>query len=251
MKNYLCLLVAMVLAWTSLAGQDTMSIDRHDDRSYERTYKKRYTKPVKTRFGILDVGISTVYSKETYTLENGIDPFEMRLWPSNNFTLHFAQQRVSLYRGYFNLVYSIAWDYNKYYFDNPVVLLEDTPQVTFEYLPDVNFKKNRLAYTYLTFPLMINFKSKPDRSLRSFHLSFGGYASVLLMANFKTKTGEGKLKVKDNYALSPWRFGLRGEIGFGPLIFYGQWGLTDLFEEDKNGGYSVTPYTVGLVLWPF
>jgi hypothetical protein len=71
-----------------------------------------------------------------------------------------------------------------------------------------------------------------------------------LGANHKIKNG-GKVKVKDNFGLNQWRYGFRGEFGYGPLIFYGMVGLNGLFEDDKDGGYDVTPYSVGLVLWPF
>ena len=106
---------------------------------------------------------------------------------SNNINLHFVRQRVSLARRYVNLEYGLTWEWHKYFFDNPVILIDDTPDVTFEFVEDRNFKKNRLAYSYLTVPLMLNFKSNPGRAYRSFHLSVGGYAGLLIGANFKTK----------------------------------------------------------------
>ena len=73
----------------------------------------------------------------------------------------------------------------------------------------------------------------------------------MLGANFKTKGGGDKTKVRDNFNLSKWKAGFRGEIGYGPVILYGTWSLTELFEEKKNGGFEVIPYTIGIQLLPF
>jgi hypothetical protein len=215
------------------------------------THKKSRYRKVKTRYGLVDLGVSALYSPTTYRLDNGIDPFEMRLWKSTNLNLHFVQQRVSLVDRYVNLIYGLTLESHRYFFDNPVVLLEDTPEVSFDFREGTRFKKNRLTYTYLTVPFMINFKSNPKSSYRSFHLSAGGFAGLLLGANFKTKVKGNKDKVRDNFALNTFRYGLRTEVGYGPLIFYGTYTLNNLFDKDKDGGYEVTPFSVGLILWPF
>ncbi len=220
-------------------------------RNYEYSKKYRSRRNTKTRFGLIDFGTSGMATPETYRLENGIDPFELRPWKSTNINLHFVQQRVSLAGGYFNLVYGLTWEMHRAFFDNPVVLLPDTPEATFEFIPDANFKKNRLSYSYLTVPLMFNIKSNPRYSYRSLHISAGVYAGVLLGANFKTKEKGNKEKTRDNFGLNTWRYGLRAELGYGPVILYGTMALNDLFDEDKDGGYEVTPFSVGLVLWPF
>lgn len=223
----------------------------HKEYSWKnRNHSHRY-KRIRTRYGLVDIGVSALSSPTTYRLENGIDPFELRMLKSLNLNLHLVQQRVSLANRYVNLVYGLTIESHRYRFDNPVVLLDDTPEVQFEFFEDRNFKKNRLAYTYLSVPLMFNFKSNPKYPYRSFHLSAGGFAGLLLGANFKTKEKGDKEKIKDNYGLNTFRFGLRGEIGYGPLILYGTYALNDLFDPDKDNGYEVTPFSIGLIVWPF
>ena len=245
-------LLAIVCLW----GVSPTSAQEETDttviyRQYDYTSKTRYRRAVRTRYGLIDFGVSAMNPAGTYRLENGIDPFETRLLKSSNFNIHLIQQRVSLAKGYLNFVYGLTWETHKYFFDNPVVLLEDTPQVEFEFFADRNFKKNRLTYSYLTIPIMFNIKTNPRRAYRSFHLSVGGFAGLLLGANFKTKEKGEKNKVRDNFGLNPWRYGLRAEIGYGPLILYGTYALNELFETDKNGGYEITPFSVGIVIWPF
>ncbi len=225
---------------------DTTFEVREDDQA-----RKFHYRSVRTRYLLVDFGVSGMHTAETYRLENGIDPFEVRLLKSTNLNIHFFQQKFSLARGYANFVYGLTLETHKYFFDNPIILLEDTPQASFEFVEGVNFKKNRLNYSYVTVPLMFNLKTNPRHTWRSFHLSFGGFAGILLGANFKTKEKGSKEKVKDNFGLNTFRYGLRGEIGYGPVIFYGTVALNELFQEDKNGGYEVTPYSLGVVIWPF
>ncbi len=231
----------------SLFAQEDTTINRYETK-YE---KRRYHRTVTTRYGLVDYGTSGLRKEENYRLENGIDPFELRIWKSTNFNIHFIQQRFSLISGHLNFVYGLTLENHRYFFDNPIVLVEDAAQATFEFVEGVNFKKNRLNYSFLTVPFMLNIKSNPRRSWRSLHLSAGGYAGVLLGANFKTKTKGDKVKTRDNFGLNTWRYGLRAEVGYGPLIFYGTFALSELFEEDKNGGYELNPYSIGLVIWPF
>ena len=247
--KYLFFIVCLWVFYPMSAQEETDTAVVY--RQYDYTSKSRYHESVRTRYGLVDFGISAMNPAGTYRLENGIDPFEVRLLKSTNFNIHLIQQRIGLAKGYLNFTYGLTLEMHKYFFDNPIILLEDTPQVEFLFVPEKKFKKNRLNYSFLTVPFMINIKSNPRRAYRSFHLSVGGYAGLLLGANFKTKEKGEKNKIRDNFGLNPWRYGLRAEIGYGPLIFYGTYALTELFEEDKNGGYEITPFSIGIVVWPF
>lgn len=250
MKHIIIFLIC--LAGSEITAQEYTYRDSNRIESVQKEkYKSSRYRKVRTRYGLLDIGISALSTPTTYRLENGVDPFELRLLKSLNLNLHLVQQRVSLADRYLNLVYGLTIESHRYRFDNPVVLLEDTPEVEFEFFEDRKFKKNRLAYTYLTMPLMFNFKSNPKYPYRSFHLSAGGFAGILLGANFKTKEKGNKEKIKDNYGLNSFRYGLRGEIGYGPLILYTTYSLNNLFDKDKDNGYEVTPFSVGLIIWPF
>ncbi|MBK8502249.1 MAG: PorT family protein [Saprospiraceae bacterium] len=226
----------------------------HDTLFSGENFKKNSShrnNKIKTRYGLVDFGFNALSASTTYRLENGIDPFELRLFKSTNLNLHLVQQRLSLAKRHLNLVYGLSLESHRYSFDNPVILLADTPEAKFQFFENRRFKKNRLASTYLTLPILFNIKSNPRYPYRSFHLSAGGYASLLLGANFKTKEKGNKDKIKDNYGLNTFRYGLRGEIGYGPLILYTTIDLNNLFEKDKDNGYKVTPFSIGLVIWPF
>ena len=252
MKQIIIFLIVLLML-TPMKSQDNNHSD-HDTLFSVEHYKKNSSyrsRKIKTRYGLVDFGFNALSTPTTYRLENGIDPFELRLFKSTNINLHLVQQRLSLAKRHLNLVYGLSIESHRYSFDNPVILLEDTPEAQFQFFENRRFKKNRLATTYLTIPMMFNIKSNPRYSYRSFHLSAGGYASLLLGANFKTKEKGNKDKIKDNFGLNTFRYGLRGEIGYGPLIFYTTIDMNNLFDKDKDNGYEVTPFSIGLVIWPF
>lgn len=241
---------------TAITEDDDVKILIQDNGTIDtifHTGKKmsRSNKLVKTRYCLVDVGISNFSSPATYRLDDGTDPFELRTLKSLNINWHLVQQRLSMARGYLNLQYGLTLEYHRYFFQNPVILKDRTPNVEFEHTPEISYKKNRLRYTYLTVPLMVNIKSNPNRSSKSLHISAGGFAGIFVGANFKTKANGNKSKYRDDFNLNKFRYGLRAEFGYGPLIFYGTYNLNELFEENKNNGYEINPFAVGVVVWPF
>ncbi|MBX2814550.1 MAG: PorT family protein [Saprospiraceae bacterium] len=233
-------------------GTDTV-VNRHQETSRYNYVSRKRTRIIRERWGLLDLGISFMDPRENYSLANGIDPFEQRLIKSTNVNIHFLRARLQGRNGNLGLNFGPSLEIFKYFFENPIGLQSNQPEVTIDYFDGENYDKNRLTATYLTFPLMLSYQSNPRRPDNTFHIAFGIDAGLLLGANYKTRlSGEKKnTKIKDNYNLSQWRADLRVEFGIGPVQLYGAMGLNDLFETDQNGGYEITPFSFGFILLPF
>ena len=213
--------------------------------------KPKVLKNIKTRWILFDLGLDMLSTDQDYTLSNGVDPFELRTGKSSNVNIHLFQQRINLIKHHVNLKWGMTFEFHKYYFDNPVMLQEDAPEVTFLYDGERNLRKYRLSYSYLTMPVMLNFETNPKRGWKSMHFNIGGFGGPRMGSNFKVKGSGTKDKYKDSFSLSKWRYGIRAEIGYGPFQFYGTYALNELFQESKNNGYEVTPFSIGLILIPF
>ena len=227
--------------------------DQHDtvDISLKLNINDRKLKNKMTRWFLFELGTDILITEDDYRLESGIDPFEVNAWKSTNVNLHVFQQKFNLVKNRFNLQWGLGFEFHKHSFSNPVVLEADRPQATFSYQPEVNFKKNRLSYSYLTVPLMLNYESNPAHPLESFRVSVGGFAGPRLGGNFKTKVDGDKEKVRDDFNLTKWRYGLRAQLGYSWFNAYATLGLNDLFQESKNNGYVVTPLSIGIQIIPF
>ena len=206
---------------------------------------------VRTRWVLMDLGTDVMLADKDYRLDNGIDPFEINAWKSTNVNLHVFQQRINIANQSVFFKWGLTFQFHKYMFDNPVTLDADSPSATFTYHENTKFKKNRLSTTYLTMPIMLSFKTKAKPKGHSFHFDIGAYGGPRLGANFKTKLNGDKDKVKDDFNLSKWRYGLRTAIGYSHFKMYATLALNEMFQESKNNGYKITPLSIGFIVIPF
>ncbi len=206
-------------------------------------------KNIRTRWVLMDLGWNGVHRQSGYDENNPID-FNILPWKSTNVNLYVLQQRINLIDQKFFFKWGLGFDFYKFQFEDPIVLLKDQDQVTFEYFDNMEFKKNRLSFSYLTIPLMFHFRSN-TKDRQAFKMSFGGFFGPRLGGNFKYKANNNKVKYHDDFHLTNWRYGLRGEFGFGFFNLYGTYNLNDMFKETKNGGYDQRIFTLGIILLPF
>lgn len=215
--------------------------------------KKSKLKDVKTRWFLVDLGFASYIAPDALPEINGINPMEPDLINSISWRLHIFNQRINIANHYLNLVYGAGFSYNFYGFSNPSTLVAASPQVNFT-LPDgneISYKKNHLRATYLHIPLMLNLETNPYQKSKSFHINAGVYGNVLLGAKTSQKTNNRKIKMKDKFNLENFQYGLLAQLGYGPVTFYGTYGLNELFKPEKDNGYKVNPITFGVKLLPF
>lgn len=212
-----------------------------------------HSKKVKTRWLMLDYGMSTYLHEGSMNLPASLDPMEQTLLGSNNWAFHVVKQRVSLQKkNRVNLTYGLTLDFNKYKLNNDYTLLQEKNEVEFIDNPGVNFKKNNLNTTHLIAPFMLGFRLKPKGRSKAFNLKIGGYAGFLLASRTKQKIdGESKIIVRDDFNLNRTRFGLRAEAGYGLMNFYVNYNLSPLFKEGEQGDFDLQGISFGFSIIPF
>lgn len=233
---------------TTISKDTTIIIDKTHSCSFNRQAKR---KNFKTTWLMLDYGISTYLQNGKLQLPNDYEPLEQKYFGSHNFILHVVGQRVNIVNHKLNLTYSIAFDFNRYNFANNYSILPEKSVVTFQE-STVDFKKNRLNATYLMMPFMLNFETNPDNRRKSMHLSAGFYGGLLLTGRLRQSTNEDRrITVDDDFNLNKVRYGLRGELGFGQINLYVNYGLSNLFHEDQQSIYNLKPLNFGVTLRGF
>ena len=99
-------------------------------------------------------------------------------------------------------------------------------------------KKSQLITNYIDVPLELRFSTNPEDPARSFKISVGGRVGYLYDSFSKIKYKEDgeakKIKNKEDFNLTKFRYGLTARIGVGNLSIFGYYNLTPLFEEDKG-----------------
>ncbi|MBT8218221.1 MAG: PorT family protein [Bacteroidia bacterium] len=197
---------------------------------------------------MFSLGVSTFLYDGSFELPAELDYLDLELGKSTHFKWDIVRHRLGRQSSQVSLEYGLAISYMNYAFTNSTRLKPGEPELTYV-IDNVNYKKNKFKTTFLEVPLMVSILTDPERSSRGFNLAFGGYAGILLKAKQKFKGPNGKEKVKDDFNLNKFRYGLQGMIGVGRVNLYAQYSLVDLFKD--NQGPELSPINIGIVLAGF
>ncbi len=228
----------------------------YDENDNNQTYKhRRYKKDnVNTNWFVVDFGYSGYNDQTSYNsqeaqefIPNAGNPpvnkgdFAIRGARISNFNLWFFMQRRNIYKHVLNLKYGFGIENNNYYYKTPITYVDGgNPYVIRD---SVSFSKNKLAADYFTVPIMININTNPNSRHGGLNLSFGISAGYLYSARQKQKSDErGKQKHKTDFNLESWKVAYIGELGLGPVNFYGSYSITPLHQY----GVEQMPYNVGI-----
>lgn len=247
MKNLLT--ISLLLLFSLSAFSQEEPIDTSKDKSFNINLslgKKR----VKTRFLLLDVGINSYHNEGKVNIPLALETFELRHARSLEVNLHIYRQRIKVGNGIFNIEHGMSFDFNNYAFQNKVDYRMDSSS-EFYINTASDIEKSRLFSSRMTLPLLLHFETYPKKLKKSFHFGIGGYASIRLGSNLRIKeAGNRKASTfKNDFGLNDFTFGMRTEMGFGPVNLYMTYSFTDLFKTGQ--GPSLTPFSVGFVVIPF
>lgn len=196
------------------------------------------------RVGLMDIGFSTYFHNKSLNLPAELDDFDQNYGGSLNFNLHAIRHRLPIVKDKVGIEYGLTLSWKQYKFANDFQIAEDT--IPFTIVDDgTKYKKNKLKTTFLEVPLMLTITGR-----RNFYISGGVYGGVLLGAKQKLKDENGnKLKIKDDFNLNKFRYGVVGRVGFGPFAVYAQLAMNGLFKSGQ--GPELTPFNVGISILDF
>jgi len=200
-----------------------------------------------------DLGLNYFTQDGNFDLGSELNALELDNWKSKTFSWHVVQARINLIQNVLNLRTGITLEWNSYNFVSNQRLLtsnEEGGMNAVAFTQDAiqsDLDKNKLRTSYIIAPLMIDIKSKPRDTDNSFHFAAGGYIGARMGTSFKQKLKDDfKDVLKDDFHVAKIKYGLRGEIGYGGVAAFVNYGLSDIWEEDEAGPYKVQPFTIGL-----
>lgn len=160
-------------------------------------------------------------------------------WGSKSFNVHYLYSvRFGQSAFSFNPGFGLGTD--KFSFEENVTLMRNQDgSISIEPLVEFDeIKRTKLATTYFEVPLELRYHFNKDNFKKSIKLSVGGKVGILMSSHTKinySQYGEDqKLKTKDNFNLSRFRYGLQGSLGIAGISAYFYYALNDMFEKDKG-----------------
>ena len=156
--------------------------------------------------------------------------------------------------GRFELMPGIGLGLDRFKFEDNITLV-NTPDLNSNEFVDVvdlegDVKKSMIISNYIDIPLEVRFYANPNDKRRSFKAGIGFKAGILYSAHTKTKIdndGIEKNKIKDDFGLRRFRYGVTGRVGIGGFNLFYYYSLQDLYEKNEGPLNSdVHHVTVGL-----
>lgn len=205
-------------------------------------------------FIALDIGISNYAGSGGLGVDAAGDPrLELTPFrPGAHVAIHFLPTEVNLIgKGAVSFKTALTIDWNNYYFSNDITLSPRQDNLTIiDANPDApRMVRNKLTTRYFQLPLLLNFNTDPKND-KGLELAVGGFAGVLWGAHTKQRNEVKELvKIRDDFNLNPWRYGLMARIGVRWLDIYVQYNLSEMFADGQ--GPSTQTFNIGLNLIDF
>jgi hypothetical protein len=176
---------------------------------------------------------------------------------SINFNLNFIQYDIGLGTDKIGLVTGMGMEFSNYFFDGNNNIYKDANGIIAEYIPaflsepGASIIKSKLATTYLTVPLLLEFQIPAGK--KRIHLSGGIIGGAKLWSStkivYKERSNRQKEKVRDDFNLASLRYGYTIRAGYRNLNLFANYYPVPLFE--KNKGPELYPYSIGIRLIGF
>lgn len=258
-----------------VSGSDTLKIvQQHTDSSKDDGYyfsvggdgirvgnsdkdSMRKTKKVTVSYGMVDLGINALNDKTNYASaaakaylqvpdnQKNANLFSLRQGKSVNVNiwpvllkvklLDRPNQNISLYTGAGLQLYNFRFNRDISFRNDvaPLVLADS-----------VSFQKNKLAFTFASIPLMLNFKSRLAGSKLWLTYGFGVIGGYCLDSwNKQISEERGKQKNHDAFNFNKLNLNLSAEIGLANYIrFYATYQVTNMYQN----ALVQHPYAIGI-----
>jgi len=193
--------------------------------------------------GYLDKDFSSKLSTDNQFLELNTN----KSW---SLSLNFAQKSIGIYKDKVGLITGLGFEFNNYRFNGNNRLISSSD--TLSYIQDTvyNFKKSKLAVTYINVPLLLEWKIPVNEHTDYVHFAAGIIGGLKISSHtkyiYEKDNDDHKDKDYKDFHLSPFKYSLTARIGYEGLSIFANYALSSLFE--KNEGPELYPYTVGFSL---
>ncbi len=235
-------------------GKTDISIYDRTDRDPDRDYRR--TRPFRGNWRGLGLGLNNYVNKDfSVSLDPGEDFMELRAARSRNINLNILQYDLTISDNNIGFVTGLGFEFNNYRFSNNVSITKENREIVPIYYDEagINLDRTRFRAIYLNVPLMIEFQTNHARRSRRAYVSAGVTGGVNIGSStrvvYKDNSSRGRERVRDDFYLSPFRYGLSFRTGYRSLNLYANYYPTPLFQKGK--GPELYPFAVGFSIFGF
>ena len=200
----------------------------------------------------------------TFVLEFGFnqpfnkpDTFDIGFWGSRTFNLYYLYD-MRIAKSKFSFHPGIGFSFERYKLTNNYTLANGPDGSILVPASDTypNVKKSMVVANYIDVPIEFRFNTNPNDPGRSFHVAIGGRVGYLYDSfnkiKYRSDSETKKVKDKQNFYLSDFRYGTFLKIGAGNFTLFGYYNISPVFREGKGPEQTdMNNFTVGVSLSSF
>lgn len=200
------------------------------------------------RWSFIDLGVNTLMntSYDMYGISN--DFMDIDNNKSIEFAINFCKLGIGLSQNNnrIGLMTGLGITWNNYRFNQPLTIESKNGIIIPRDISNENVIKSKLVSSYLSIPLMLQYRIPIQGRSNSLWLAIGVTGEVKLGSHTKIKTDSGKTKDFGDLQLVPFRYSYTARASYGILSLYMKYYQPGLFQSDK--GPKTTPLTFGIGL---
>lgn len=163
---------------------------------------------------------------------------------SLEFDFNFYELNIGLAKNYVGLVSGMGLSFNNYRFQNPFTMKREQNMTVPVALDPENLSKTKLAVSYLTVPLLLEFQIPVNNNEGRLFINGGIIGGVKIGSHTKVKYGDNKEKDRSGFNLNSFNYAATARIGYKDICLFAKYSLTPMFEDGK--GPELTPFTIGI-----
>ena len=184
------------------------------------------------------------FDKPNYSMYSGNEFMSLNQGKSSEFDFNFYELNIGLASKYVGLVSGMGLSFNSYRFENPYTIERGPSKVEPVLLSYDNLQKTKLAVSYLTVPVLLEFQIPVNKNEGILFMNAGIIGGVKLGSHTKVKHGDIKDKDRDGFNLNQFKYSATARVGFKGVSIFANYSLNTLFKTGK--GPELTPFTIGI-----
>ncbi|MFN0293061.1 outer membrane beta-barrel protein [Pedobacter helvus] len=195
-------------------------------------------------FTRLDIGFAKLVDNGSFSLSPANDFLDYKPWKTSTLSFDVLQFGYR-FNNHFKVYLAGGFDWTHIRLDRDITIQKNKPAL--EYTEDdIMYSKNRFSSSYVHFPLNFELRTKENHHGKRFRFVVGPEVAFLLGGKVKQISDEnGKVKVKDDYHFTPFRYGGAVRIGYGGIGVFAKYYANDMFDTDaqkglKNMSFGIT-----------
>ncbi|WP_157278835.1 PorT family protein [Olivibacter sitiensis] len=216
----------------------TRERSRRDDDDFEYTESENYSYNNRKRskaiagitFARMDFGFATLLDNGSFTLSPENDFLRYRTWKTWNFGFDLLQLGYR-FDEKFKIFLSAGFDWTYYRLRRNVVFDPRASELTYTERADEHFDMNRLTSAYIRLPLTLEHRFGPSRG---FKVAYGPIGGLLMHGSQLYKGPEGKVKVREDFNFTKFRYGAFARVGYNSFGLYAKYYFNDVFENSPQ-----------------